>query len=283
MLLQRILQHFGNNCSQNIARLICTQNSAQFTKSYHYDIDEVKLHESVTDWWDPNGHMKALHAMNEIRVSLIRNSLVNAHQIKPEDACSCPTYLSGMKILDVGCGAGILSEAMARLGGHITGLDVSSELITQARRHAELSLTGLFPTYITSTIEEHAVQNPNFYDAVVASEVVEHVTNKESFVKSCISTLKPGGSLIITTPNRTWGSWLGGIILAEYILNIIPRGTHHYEKFITPTELSNMIEKNGPKVYTVNGMVYDCFRNKWTWTETTTFVYAVHAVKSKTA
>lgn len=265
-----------------MARLISTQTSAKFSKSYHYDIDEVKHHESLIDWWDPNGPLKPLHAMNEIRVSLIRNSLVNARQIKPEDACSSPTYLSRIKILDVGCGAGILSEAIARLGGQVTGLDVSSELITRARQHAELTSTGSFPTYIASTIEEHAEQNPNSYDAVVASEVVEHVTNKESFVKSCISALKPGGSLIMTTPNRTWAAWLGGIIFAEYILNAIPRGTHHYEKFITPTELSNMIEKNGSKVYSVNGIFYDPFRNKWTWTKTLAYVYALHAVRSKT-
>lgn len=283
MLLKSVLKHVGNQFPVKIARALCTQNSAQLTKSYHYDIDEIKHHESVGDWWDPNGRMKPLHAMNDIRIPLIRNSLVNARQIKPEDACRNPAYLSGINILDVGCGAGILSEAIARVGGHVTGLDVSNNLITQAREHAKLSFTGPYPSYTVSTVEDHADQNQNFYDAVVASEVVEHVSNKETFVKSCISALKPGGSLIMTTPNRTWPMWLGGIVLAEYILNAIPRGTHHYDKFITPTELCNMIEKHRLKVYTVNGVIYDILRNKWCWTETTAFVYTVHAVKLKSS
>lgn len=281
MLRQRVLKHLGSNFSTTIRRLFGTQPPAQVTKSYQYDIEEIKHHESIGDWWDPNGRMKPLHAMNDIRIPLIRNSLVNARQIKPEDAYSSPTYLSGIQVLDVGCGSGILSEAIARVGGHVTGLDVSSELITQARQHAELSFTGPFPSYIVSTIEDHAEKSPNSYDAVVASEVVEHVTNKQSFVKSCITALKPGGSLIMTTPNRTWTMWLTGIVLAELVLNVIPRGTHHYEKFITPTELSSIIDKNGAKVNTVNGVIYDCFRNKWLWAETTSFVYTMHAVKFK--
>ncbi|XP_054271747.1 ubiquinone biosynthesis O-methyltransferase, mitochondrial-like isoform X1 [Macrosteles quadrilineatus] len=250
--------------------------------NYHYDIKEVKHHETMAkEWWDPAGGMKALHAMNDLRIPFIKNGLVNSHRLKALEVKNKVKFLEGVKILDVGCGGGILSEALARLGGSVTGIDPSDSLVGVARSHSKSLQNAEPPTYVVSTVEQHAHQAMATYDVVVASEVIEHVTDKESFLAACIASLKLGGSLFITTPNRTIASWLGGIIMAENLLNMVPKGTHSYSKFIKPSELSVLCEKYGCSIQLINGMFYDPVRNKWMWSPTKTFIYSLHAIKIK--
>ncbi|XP_054271748.1 ubiquinone biosynthesis O-methyltransferase, mitochondrial-like isoform X2 [Macrosteles quadrilineatus] len=233
------------------------------------------------EWWDPAGGMKALHAMNDLRIPFIKNGLVNSHRLKALEVKNKVKFLEGVKILDVGCGGGILSEALARLGGSVTGIDPSDSLVGVARSHSKSLQNAEPPTYVVSTVEQHAHQAMATYDVVVASEVIEHVTDKESFLAACIASLKLGGSLFITTPNRTIASWLGGIIMAENLLNMVPKGTHSYSKFIKPSELSVLCEKYGCSIQLINGMFYDPVRNKWMWSPTKTFIYSLHAIKIK--
>ncbi|GBP91879.1 Ubiquinone biosynthesis O-methyltransferase, mitochondrial [Eumeta japonica] len=205
-------------------------------------MEEIAKHSQLMNkWWDLRGPMSALHAMNEIRVPFIRDGMV---QVSLNERTKTP--LLGKKLLDVGCGGGILSEPLAALGAEVTGIDGSKELIELAVRHSNENkkLANNKPTYYQTSIEDHAPKYEHHYDGVVASEVIEHVTNKEMFVDSCIKVLKPGGRIFFTTPNRTRLTQFAGIFLAEYVFNIVPKGTHQYDKLMTPTELSFLLERS---------------------------------------
>ncbi|XP_047990195.1 ubiquinone biosynthesis O-methyltransferase, mitochondrial-like [Leguminivora glycinivorella] len=243
------------------------------------DAGDVKLHAKLRDqWWDPNGPMKPLHAFNMIRVPLVRDGLVHC---PPEKRTSTP--LLGKKILDIGCGGGIFSMPLAKLGADVTGVDASKELIEMAQEHSQAHppVPGKRPTYLCTSIEEHAKDNANVYDGVVASEIIEHIDNdkKELFVKSCINTLKPGGRIFFTTPTRTRLTQFTAICLAEYVLNALPRGTHQYEKFTTPNEMTLLLERNGCHVEAVLGSFYNILQNKWHWISSTTLFFALQAIK----
>jgi len=180
-----------------------------------------------------------------------------------------------------GCGANVpptMTQALARAGGSVTGVDPSEELIVVARRHA-MGLPVAPPTYVCDTIEHHSSQLVAHYDIVIASEVIEHVPNPESFLKGCIAALKPGGSLFTTTPNRTALSWFGAIFICENVLKIVPSGFHSWKQFIHHPELEAMIQSMGCNVRKVRGMFYDPLRNKWSWCFTPTLMYAIHSVK----
>lgn len=137
---------------------------------------------------------------------------------------------------------GILSEPLARLGANVTGLDATNELIEIAKAHATSDANLKSLKYICSSIEEHAAQNEGKYDALVASEIVEHVSNQGEFLKACVKCLKPKGSIFVTTVNKTLPSYMGGIVIAEYVLRWLPKGTHQWEKFITPPQLQRFLE-----------------------------------------
>uniref|UniRef100_A0A1B6DMM7 Ubiquinone biosynthesis O-methyltransferase, mitochondrial n=1 Tax=Clastoptera arizonana TaxID=38151 RepID=A0A1B6DMM7_9HEMI len=249
-----------------------------------YDEDEVQKHEALAgEWWALNGPMKALHTMNTLRIPFIQNGLIATHQLHFSDIIVGDTYLTGKQILDVGCGGGILSEALARLGASVTGIDPSEELINLATLHIDMGpkFRTKPPTYIATTVENHVKKFAHSYDVVVASEVIEHVSNKKSFVKSCVKALKPGGSIFFTTPSKTWISWFGTIVVGEHILRILPKGTHQYDKFISYTNLSDMLEKEDCNVKSVDGMFYNALWNKWSWTNTKALMYALHAVSEK--
>ncbi|KAF5292301.1 hypothetical protein FQA39_LY03335 [Lamprigera yunnana] len=173
---------------------------------------------------------------------------------------------------------GFLSEALARLGGTVHGIDSAVNLIKVAKDHAQQeSLTNL--TYFATSIEDFAEQNSEKYDVVVASEIIEHVTEKELFLKACIKCLKPGGSFYITTFNRTTISWILGIWVIQEIFNIIPRGTHEWDLFISPEHLEELLVKNNCKVLETKGKFFNLVTRSWYWLESTSLMYAMHAVK----
>uniref|UniRef100_A0A0K8SWP0 Ubiquinone biosynthesis O-methyltransferase, mitochondrial n=1 Tax=Lygus hesperus TaxID=30085 RepID=A0A0K8SWP0_LYGHE len=230
------------------------------------------------EWLNPNGPMKPLFSMNDLRIPFVRNGLVNTKKISEEKSKS-PKYLSGVKILDVGCGGGILSLPLARLGADVTGLDPTPKLIEIAEANAKKNLPGGVLRFECGTIEEHSLTNSEQYDAIVCSEVIEHVPVKDSFVNSCVAATKPGGSLFYTTISQSTVAWVMAIIMAEYVLRLLPTGTHEYDKFITPKDLSCYLEKANCNVLTVSGMMYNPLTNKWSWCPYNAVNYCLHAIK----
>ncbi|XP_066601712.1 ubiquinone biosynthesis O-methyltransferase, mitochondrial [Prorops nasuta] len=253
-------------------------NKINSTLESTVDVSEVKLHSKFSEkWWDKNGDLRALHSLNRLRVQFIRDGLQNMNLKTSNEALS----LNGAKILDVGCGGGILTEALARIGANVTGVDASSELIETAKSHAALDhkISGR-TNYICISIEDFIKSNHQTYDAVVASEILEHVNNKKLFLQNCSAALKTGGSIFITTLNKSFQSWLGGIIIAEYLLKLAPIGTHSWNKFITPIETQYLLKSCGCTTRLVHGMFYNPLQNEWIWSSSTAINYAIHAVKS---
>ncbi|KAG8225551.1 hypothetical protein J437_LFUL002067 [Ladona fulva] len=251
-------------------------NSSQ-NESKTVDANEIQLFNNLSDkWWHENGEFKALHALNKLRVPFIRDGLINSGKISINTATS-GTPLTGMKIIDIGCGGGILSEPLARLGADIVGLDASQESISSAQVHASRMTNP--PQYVCETIEDHAKSHSNVYDAVVLSEVLEHIQSKDVCLQLCCSMLKARGSIFITTINQTVLSWLLVIVAAERLIQFIPPDTHHWDKFITPIELQNKLRNSGCSTRLIHGMRYDILCNRWHWTTDTSVNYAIHAVK----
>lgn len=221
--------------------------NANHSSQSSVDPESVKhLEKMASVWWNELGSMKPLHSMNSLRVPFIRDGLFSAGAAN-HNRKNTAKPLDGLRIVDVGCGGGLLSEPLARLGATVTGIDASLELIDVAKQHAEsdLSLRGRLQ-YIHTLAETLAIEDEEKYDAVVSSEVIEHVQNKTYFIEQCVKLLKPKGSIFLTTVSRTTQSWLAGIIGAEDVLKIVPQGTHQWELFISPPELQAMLEQYGP-------------------------------------
>src|SRR5262245_33366513 len=204
----------------------------------------------AADWWNPHGPMAALHKFTPVRLAYIRDQTA-AHFSRDPKKLDC---LKGLCMLDVGCGGGILSEPLARLGAHVVGADPSEDNITAARMHAEDA--GIVVDYRAITAEELAAVNERF-DVVLAMEVVEHVIDVAAFVETCATMVKPGGLMIVATINRTLKSFAFAIVGAEYILGLLPRGTHHWDKLVRPDELEALLERNGLKVIDERGVTLD--------------------------
>lgn len=238
-----------------------------------------KFQKLAQEWWDPNGPLKSLFTMNKLRVPFIRDGLnstrggesLNKTRGKP---------LAGLKILDVGCGGGLLSEPLARLGASVTGIDPVEESVRAALMHALQDPDfGENLTYSCTTVESLYPEWMESFDAVVASEVIEHIPDPLLFAENCIRLVKPGGSFFVTTINKTQLSWALAIVAAEDVLRLLPRGTHEWEKFVSPEELTKIVEKNNCRVRKVHGMWFTPFLDKWDWQESTSVNYALHAVK----
>ena len=200
-------------------------------------------------WWDDNGPMRPLHKLNPIRLQWIKGEICKRFARDPKGADA----LAGLRILDVGCGAGILAEPLARMGAAVTGIDPSPELIAAARLHAAES--GLAIDYRAATAEDLAASGAQ-YDVVTALEVVEHVTDVPAFVAACAALVKPGGMLVASTINRTMKAYLLAIVGAEYVLRWLPRGTHTYDKLVTPAELAAAFRAAGLAPGADTGIMY---------------------------
>ncbi len=222
------------------------------------------------DWWDPHGPMRALHKLNPVRLQYIRDTACERFGRDPRN----PRCFEGLTILDVGCGGGVLSEPLARLGATVTGLDPAPANIAVAKRHAERS--GLSVNYREETIEAVTARGETF-DVVLAMEVVEHVADVEAFVSACCAAVKPGGLLVMATINRTLRAFALAIVGAEYVLGWLPRGTHQWERFVTPEELGTAIEAGGLRVTDRSGVTYNPLRDRWSLSRDTAVNYMVTA------
>jgi 2-polyprenyl-6-hydroxyphenyl methylase / 3-demethylubiquinone-9 3-methyltransferase len=207
-------------------------------------------------WWHPRGPMAALHKFNPVRLAYIRDG-VAAHFNR--DATRLDS-LAGVRILDIGCGGGILCEPLARLGASVVGADPSESNIAVAQDHAARSRLSI--DYRNTTVESLA-QAGEIFDVVLAMEVVEHVTDVGLFVEAAATMVKPGGLLFVATLNRTAKSFALAIVGAEYILRWLPRGTHQWDKFVTPNELEIAIEKSGLHIIGETGVIYNFFADRW--------------------
>ncbi|HUD89275.1 MAG TPA: bifunctional 2-polyprenyl-6-hydroxyphenol methylase/3-demethylubiquinol 3-O-methyltransferase UbiG [Xanthobacteraceae bacterium] len=207
-------------------------------------------------WWDPRGPMAMLHKFNPVRLGYIRDRAA-AHFGR--DAKRLDS-LAGLRVLDIGCGGGILSEPLARLGASVVGADPAERNIAVARDHA--AQAGLAIDYRNTTAEALAEAGEAF-DVVLAMEVVEHVADVGLFVDICASMVKPDGLMVVATLNRTMKSFALAIVGAEYILRWLPRGTHQWDKFVTPNELDIAIEQSGMQLTDETGVVYNLLADRW--------------------
>jgi 2-polyprenyl-6-hydroxyphenyl methylase/3-demethylubiquinone-9 3-methyltransferase len=231
--------------------------SAAASSSSSIDSAEIqRFSKLASTWWDPRGPMAPLHKLNPVRLGYIRDK-VTAHFDRDPKKLDC---LKGLRVLDIGCGAGILSEPLARLGASMVGADPSEENIAVAGTHARDNDVEV--DYRATTAEALA-EAGEVFDVVLAMEVVEHVNDVPEFVATCASMVKPGGLMIAATLNRTLKSFALAIVGAEYILRWLPRGTHQWDKFVTPQELERAIEKSGLNVTGERGVIYNPLADRW--------------------
>ena len=220
------------------------------------DAEVERFSRHAADWWDARGPMAALHKFNPVRLAYIRDKAAERFGREPKKL-DC---LKGLHMLDIGCGGGILSEPLARLGAQMVGVDPSKENIAVASAHAQDS--GVAVDYRATTAEDLAAVKERF-DVVLAMEVVEHVVDVGAFVETCTSMVKPGGLMIAATLNRTLKSFALAIVGAEYVLRWLPRGTHQWDKFVTPNELELAFERGGLRVTAERGVIYNPFADRW--------------------
>ena len=219
--------------------------------------EEVARFEALGDtWWDPDGPMAPLHRVNPVRIGWARDLIVRHFKLETEVGAP----LAGIDLLDVGCGAGLFAEPLARLGAKVIGVDPAPAAIEAARRHAEE--TGARLAYRAATVEELAAE-PRRFDVVSAMEVVEHAADPKAFIASAASLVKPGGLLLASTLNRTLKSFALAIVGAEYVLRWLEPGTHRWEQFVTPIELTGLARAANLRRVSLRGMVYDPFSALW--------------------
>jgi len=227
--------------------------------SPHSSIDdkEVQRFQKISaQWWDEEGAFKPLHRLNPIRIQYIRDCL--AAHFQRDKATSRP--LEGLSILDIGCGGGLVAEPLTRLGASVTGIDADPQAIEVAINHA--ALMELPISYQCASAESLAAAGQRF-DAVLALEIVEHVADVAEFLSTCTQLVAPQGAFILSTLNRTWKAYALAIVGAEYVLNMVPKGTHDWHKFLTPAELANHLRSLGFSFADLRGMSYSPLKGEW--------------------
>jgi 2-polyprenyl-6-hydroxyphenyl methylase/3-demethylubiquinone-9 3-methyltransferase len=218
------------------------------------DPKEVLKFSSLSEkWWDEDGEFKLLHDITPIRMSYFKEKITEHFNLDPKSL----TPFEKISIIDVGCGGGLVSQPMAKLGASVTAIDASLENIEAALNHNKNNVD-----YRHATIEEIS-KNSKKYDCVLAIEIVEHVANLDQFIKSCAQVVAPGGMIIISTLNQTIKSYLKAIIAAEYILRWVPSDTHDWQKFIKPSNLENHLRDNNMKITELKGLNYNLLSRNW--------------------
>ncbi|MCH8166557.1 MAG: bifunctional 2-polyprenyl-6-hydroxyphenol methylase/3-demethylubiquinol 3-O-methyltransferase UbiG [Proteobacteria bacterium] len=242
------------------------------------DQAEIARFEAMAgEWWDPEGKFKPLHMMTPCRLGYAVAQIAAQHGRDPKSL----RPFEGLGVLDIGCGGGLLSEPMARLGAQVVGADAAERVIPVARLHAEAM--GLEIDYRVTTAEALAEAGEQF-DAVLNMEVVEHVPDPQGFLDACAALVRPGGLMVTSTINRNPKSWLVAIVGAEQVMRWLPRGTHDWSKFITPTELEAMLERAGLEPVDAKGLVFNPLAWEWRISERDLSVnYVTTAVKGGAA
>lgn len=238
------------------------------------DPEDVARFSAIADeWWDPNGKFRPLHKFNPTRLTFIRDCLCDHFG---RDA-SADKPLSGLEILDIGCGGGLISEPLCRMGAKMTSIDAGEKNIKTAMVHAEQQ--GLEIEYRCVYPENLASEGKTF-DVVLNLEVIEHVADVDVFLNACSELVRPGGAMVGATMNRTFKSLMIAKIGAEYILRWLPRGTHEFSKFVKPSEFADGLRKNNIHVQRLNGMTFNPLRDTWSLTDDLSVNYLLFATKS---
>ncbi len=230
-----------------------------------------KFSKMAEEWWNPNGKFKPLHKFNPIRIEYIKKNLIETLKLTNKKR-----PLEKIKILDIGCGGGLLSEPMCRMGANVTGIDASSKNIKIAKLHSKKN--NLKIKYVCSSPEKLKIKE-NF-DVILNMEIVEHVENVSFFLKSCSKLLKKNGVMFVATLNKTLKSYIFAIIGAEYILRWLPIGTHEWEKFIKPEELINIQKENNLRLEKLDGMKFNPISDEWKVSSDKSVNYIAKFIKS---
>jgi len=229
-----------------------------------------KFSKMADEWWDPSGKFKPLHKFNPIRIQYIKENIIGNFKLKNKKK-----PLDKINILDIGCGGGLLSEPMTRLGANVTGIDASSKNINIAKHHAKKN--NLKINYICSSPEKLKIKKK--FDVILNMEIVEHVDDINFFINSSSKLLKKNGLMFVATLNKTLKSYMFAIIGAEYVLRWLPIGTHDWEKFVKPVDLKNILHKNNLKLEKLDGMNFNIIQDEWSISSDTSINYITKSIK----
>ena len=229
-----------------------------------------KFSKMADEWWDPSGKFKPLHKFNPIRIQYIKENIIGNFKLKNKKK-----PLDKINILDIGCGGGLLSEPMTRLGANVTGIDASNKNINIAKHHAKKN--NLKINYICSSPEKLKIKKK--FDVILNMEIVEHVDDINFFINSSSKLLKKNGLMFVATLNKTLKSYMFAIIGAEYVLRWLPIGTHDWEKFVKPADLKNILHKNNLKLEKLDGMNFNIIKDEWSVSSDTSINYIAKSIK----
>ena len=251
------------------------RNLGENTHGGGIDEAEIDRFSSLAEnWWDSEGPMRPLHRLNPVRIAYIRDAAIARFGAGGDPGGLRP--LENLSILDIGCGAGLLSEPLARLGAKVTGIDPAERNIEVARLHAEAS--GLGIDYRAADAETLVAEKRTF-DVVLAMEVIEHTTSPDLFLGACADLVRPGGLFVLSTLNRTPQSFLKAVVGAEYLLGWLPRGTHRWSRFIAPSKVARMLRWSGLRVCDVTGVAWRAADDTFVTTRDRDVNYMLQAVK----
>jgi len=229
-----------------------------------------KFSKMADEWWDPSGKFKPLHKFNPIRIQYIKENIIGNFKLKNKKK-----PLDKINILDIGCGGGLLSEPMTRLGANVTGIDASSKNINIAKHHAKKNKLKI--NYICASPEKLKIKKK--FDVILNMEIVEHVDDINFFINSCSKLLEKNGLMFVATLNKTLKSYMFAIIGAEYVLRWLPIGTHDWEKFVKPEDLINILHKNNLKLEKLDGMNFNIIKDEWSVSSDTSINYIAKSIK----
>ena len=231
-----------------------------------------KFSRLAEEWWDVNGKFKPLHMFNPIRIDYITENIKKHFNIQNDKS----NFLEGLKILDIGCGGGLISEPMARLGANVTGIDASEKNIKIAKLHSKKN--GLKINYLNNSPENLSYFEE--FDIILNLEIIEHVDNVNLYIKSCYKLLKKNGLMFTATLNRSFTSYIKAIIGAEYVLRWLPIGTHDWNKFIKPEELEKFLSQEKFSLIDIKGLKFNPFLNKWKKSNDLSVNYIINSLKN---
>ena len=229
-----------------------------------------KFSKMAAEWWDPNGKFKPLHKFNPVRIKYIKEHIINNFKLRIKKK-----PLDKINILDIGCGGGLLSEPMTRLGANVTGIDASNKNINIAKLHAKKNKLKI--DYLCSSPEKLKIKKK--FDVILNMEIIEHVEDINFFINSCSKLLKKDGLMFVATLNKTLKSYMFAIIGAEYVLRWLPIGTHDWEKFVRPEDLKKILSKNSLKLEKLDGMNFNIIKDEWRVSSDTSINYIAKFIK----